>query len=966
MTSSPESEASQSEIAAALAEPALAIAVASGMPLLLATGAPAKVVFATESMLRLFGAANAEALTRRLFFAPDPGARRLAELAQSLPAGAPPRLERLRFYVGRRAEIFTLTCRRVAMGPDVGFFVVAAGLLTARAIENPAPALGSDMPETVDAPPDPEVAGAVPAAAADDTQNSAEAPDLAPAEPKSAEDVARDLAARFGATQSIRFLWQTGPDRGIEKITGPLYEAVGQAAGDLTGQDFATIAERLGLDPDGRLRAALARTDTWSGIQVLWPIEGAAAALPVVLGALPAFDRQRRFEGFRGFGVIHVAPVPHAAVPAVAVEPQPAETKDRRDEHEPSSDAAVEIKPDEATAESFAPSLGENVVPLRPYQAFARALPAPPREADVPLPAEPQEEPSAPSEEENVELSSDEQLAFHEIARRLSNAATDDEALEAAAAAAAEPRLALEAEHDVSDVPVPSSLSELASAASGTESSAADNLAALFDRLPVGLLVSRFGVPVFANRTLLDWLDFPDIESFLVGGGIGHMFGGDPTDRLGEEANERTLALVTREGAPLPVEGRLQAIEWDSTAATLMTLRRVVSPVEAPRFTTLENDLRRSEREVRELRAILDTATDGVAVLDGEGKILSLNRSAEALFGYDQNEVAGEPFAFLLAKESQAAAADYLAGLKSSNVASLLNDGRDVTGRARQGGAIPLFLALGRVGTDGESKFCAVLRDVTQWKKAERELSNARRDAERASALKSDFLAKVSHEIRTPLNAILGFAEVMTEERFGPIGNERYKDYLRDIHASGTHVMSLVNDLLDLSKIEAGKLELDFVHVDANRIVSECVQLMQPQASRERIIVRLSLAPRLPQIVADERSLRQIVLNILSNAIKYNEPGGQVIVSTALTDSGQAVIRIRDTGIGMSETDVVTALEPFRQLATSRNTTGTGLGLPLTKALVEANRAHFTIKSKKTEGTLVEVAFPPTRVLAAE
>ena len=227
-----------------------------------------------------------------------------------------------------------------------------------------------------------------------------------------------------------------------------------------------------------------------------------------------------------------------------------------------------------------------------------------------------------------------------------------------------------------------------------------------------------------------------------------------------------------------------------------------------------------------------------------------------------------------------------------------------------------------------------------------------------------DFLAKVSHEIRTPLNAILGFAEVIIEERFGPLGNERYRDYLKDIHSSGAYVMSLVNDLLDLSKIEAGKLELNFASVDANRIVAECVSLMQPQANRERIIIRVSLAPRLPNLVADERSLRQIVLNILSNAVKYNEPGGQVIVSTALTDAGHAVIRIRDTGIGMSESELETALEPFRQVATSRRTGGTGLGLPLTKALVEANRASFTIKSAKQDGTLVEVSFPPTRVLA--
>ena len=317
-----------------------------------------------------------------------------------------------------------------------------------------------------------------------------------------------------------------------------------------------------------------------------------------------------------------------------------------------------------------------------------------------------------------------------------------------------------------------------------------------------------------------------------------------------------------------------------------------------------------------------------------------------------------------MAKESHATVVGYLDSLKTEGVASVLNDGREVLGRARQGGDIPLFMTVGRITAGQEQKFCAVLRDLTSWKKAETELQSARREAERSSALKSDFLAKVSHEIRTPLNAILGFAEVIIEERFGPLGNERYRDYLKDIHSSGAYVMSLVNDLLDLSKIEAGKLELNFASVDANRIVAECVSLMQPQANRERIIIRVSLAPRLPNLVADERSLRQIVLNILSNAVKYNEPGGQVIVSTALTDAGHAVIRIRDTGIGMSESELETALEPFRQVATSRRTGGTGLGLPLTKALVEANRASFTIKSAKQDGTLVEVSFPPTRVLA--
>jgi signal transduction histidine kinase len=196
------------------------------------------------------------------------------------------------------------------------------------------------------------------------------------------------------------------------------------------------------------------------------------------------------------------------------------------------------------------------------------------------------------------------------------------------------------------------------------------------------------------------------------------------------------------------------------------------------------------------------------------------------------------------------------------------------------------------------------------------------------------------------------------EERFGPVGNERYKDYLKDIHASGVHVMSLVNDLLDLSKIESGGLDLSFAAVDANRVVADCVSLIQPQANRDKVITRLALAPRLPAIWVDERSLRQIVLNLLANAVRYNEPGGQVIISTAGHVSGHVVLRVKDTGIGMSESELQKALEPFRQIDPSRGG-GAGLGLPLTKALAEANCASFAIHSSKSEGTLVEITFPP-------
>ena len=289
-----------------------------------------------------------------------------------------------------------------------------------------------------------------------------------------------------------------------------------------------------------------------------------------------------------------------------------------------------------------------------------------------------------------------------------------------------------------------------------------------------------------------------------------------------------------------------------------------------------------------------------------------------------------------------------------------------LTALALGGAHAPVEAALRRLPVEGKRKICITLRERAGAYRGDREMEAARLAAESANAAKSDFLARVSHEIRTPLSAIIGFAEVMMEERLGPIGSPRYKEYLKDVHASGQHVLSLVNDLLDLSKIEAGKMELSFDRVDANAIIAECASIMQTQANQARIVMRLALASNLPPIRADERSLRQILLNLLSNAVKFNEPGGQVIVSSALTEAGQVVIRVKDTGIGMSEDEIETALEPFKQIATSRNVSGTGLGLPLTKALIEANHASFTIKSRKNEGTLIEIAFPPPQVLAAE
>jgi signal transduction histidine kinase len=234
-----------------------------------------------------------------------------------------------------------------------------------------------------------------------------------------------------------------------------------------------------------------------------------------------------------------------------------------------------------------------------------------------------------------------------------------------------------------------------------------------------------------------------------------------------------------------------------------------------------------------------------------------------------------------------------------------------------------------------------------------------------AASGRLDFLAKVSHEVRTPLNSIIGFAELMLQERFGPIGSERYKGYVEDIHQSGLYALSLLNDLLDISKIEAGKFELNFTAVEVPEIVEDCAASLQPLAKRARILLRTSLAPDLPTVVADPRRLKQILLNLLTNAIKFTKEGGQVIVSGTMIE-GELRVRVRDNGVGMTKNEIAFAMQPFHQLDTApRKQTGTGLGLPVTKALVDANRARLVLTSEPGIGTSADVIFPAERLFTS-
>jgi PAS domain S-box-containing protein len=414
-------------------------------------------------------------------------------------------------------------------------------------------------------------------------------------------------------------------------------------------------------------------------------------------------------------------------------------------------------------------------------------------------------------------------------------------------------------------------------------------------------------------------------------------------------------------GEPAVTRGGFPRLAASTSPAPLVEALRNDPDESPPRSPSAAND------DTDELRAVLDTVTDGIVTLDEEGNIRRMSAGAESIFGRHLAEVADKPFVSFLAQESRKVFRDYLAALKGPGLASIFNDGREVTALERGGGRVPLFLTIGRLDPDraGGARFSAVVRDITQWKKAEEELREARDKAELASRQKSEFLAKVSHELRTPLNAILGFSEVMRLERFGEIRNEKYRGYVNDIYLSGSHLLSLIDDLLDLSKVEAGKLELNFTAVSIGDVADHAIKLVQDLAAQARVIIRKNIPPGLPKVVADQRSMRQIALNLLSNAVKYTDPGGQAIMSAEVTRAGELVFRVKDSGIGMSGEEIKDALEPFRRVSTGgREAPGTGLGLPLTKALAEANRARFEIKSEPRKGTAVEIVFPVTRVLA--
>ena len=258
-------------------------------------------------------------------------------------------------------------------------------------------------------------------------------------------------------------------------------------------------------------------------------------------------------------------------------------------------------------------------------------------------------------------------------------------------------------------------------------------------------------------------------------------------------------------------------------------------------------------------------------------------------------------------------------------------------------------------------------RLIEELKQEKISLDEALEKAEAASLAKSKFLANMSHELRTPLNAIMGFSEMIKDEMLGPVGNEQYRSYAADIHESGEHLLKLINEILDLSRIEAGKYELSETPVDIGAVALESLHLLRLDAQAKNLRLITTFKPDMPQILADERAVRQICLNLLSNAIKFTPENGTVVLRTGLLHSGEAFLTVRDNGPGIAEEELPIVMSAFgqgREAARLPNN-GTGLGLPIVAGLAELHGGHFELRSKPGAGTEAMVVMPVSRIVPA-
>ena len=369
---------------------------------------------------------------------------------------------------------------------------------------------------------------------------------------------------------------------------------------------------------------------------------------------------------------------------------------------------------------------------------------------------------------------------------------------------------------------------------------------------------------------------------------------------------------------------------------------------------------RKAAEQAAYLEAVFGASTDGIITIDERGIIQRINKATGSIFGYDADDLVGRNVSCLMPEPYRHDHQGYITRFLAGGAPGVLGTGREAEGVRRDGSVFPIDLAIGEAKRPGERVFVGIVRDITGRKAAESHVRKEKERAEAASQAKSDFLSSMSHELRTPLNAVLGFTQLMQIDQDEPL-TESQREFADQIKKGGDHLLEVINEVLDLAKVEAGKIDLDIDSVPIGPLIEECVSLIAATASQSGIRVNADDTPESDQVRvrADRTRLKQIVLNLVSNAVKYNRTGGSVSISSTAHDATMLRVSVTDTGIGISKDQFPELFKPFSRLATGNpDIEGTGIGLTISKQLVERMGGDIGFNSEIGKGSVFWIDIP--------